>query len=320
MDIVIDRGLIRSLLLAIGEQDLKIRKEKASLGETWFHKLLFDLKRKVDNKEVKDALQFYWYKHGPYSETIRQELVSLCDEQIFSKNTTENGFVLYRLEETPSFTNQESFLESRVVLDQIISETDLFRLKTKVKEIYDDAPYKFMKTYKHDYLERIREFKYFIETGEENERFLNNYKEKLIERLYNCESLLPFDKTFSEFNQIFANMTGEIITFMSMDDKKDLFLLDESLRVSEEAWDCFAKGVRIEHHDLLYDKKVLFWKNDFSVLIKRFTKTVALLNEELLEKYAKISLKEIEPKTDTNTIMKAIVLGYTNEGTQKPFS
>lgn len=313
MDIIADRSLVRNLLLAIGEQDLRIRKEKAYLGETWFHKLLFDLKRKVDNKEIKDALQFYWYKHGPYSETIREELKSLCDEQVFSKTTSENGFIFYRLEIPPSFTAKESFLDARVVLDQIISETDLFRLKSKVKEIYNDAPYKFMKIYKHDYLERIREFKYFIETEEDNENFLNNYREKLIETLYECESLLPFDKIFSEFNQIFANMTGEIIMVMSMDDKKDLFLLDESLRVSEEAWDCFTKGVRIENHDPMYDKKVLSWKTDFLASVKRFTKIVALLNEELLEKYGTVSLKETEPKTDTNTIMKAIVLGYTNE-------
>ncbi|MFH1391209.1 MAG: hypothetical protein ABIH20_02755 [Candidatus Diapherotrites archaeon] len=313
MAVVVDQRIVRNLLLAIGEQDLKIRKEKASLTETWFHKLLFDLKQKVDNKEIRDALQFYWYKHGPFSETVKQELVSLYNENIFSQTVSENGFVFYRLEKRISLPNEGHFSVAKKVLNQIIIETDLFKLNNKVKEIYDNAPYKFMKNYKHDYLERIREFKYFIETGEENEKFLENYKEKLTDSLYGCESLLPFDKTFSEFNQVFANMVGEITTFMSMNNGKDLFLLDESLRVSEEAWECFAKGLRLEHHDSFYDKKVPFWKKDFSDSVKRFTKTVALLNEELLEKYSEISLKEIEPQTDTNTIMKAIVLGYTNE-------
>jgi len=310
---MVNGALVRNLLIAIGEQDLKIRKEKAALSITWFQKILFDLKQKIDNKEIRDSLPFYWYKHGPFSEVIQQELTTLYEEEVFSQITTENGVVLYRLKKTPKVINEKSFLVAHTVLTQIISETDLFRLHDKLKEIYVNAPYEFMPNYKMDYLERIREYRELVDLEKDNQKFLKEYKERLVACLYECESLLPLDETFSEFNQIFANMVGEITTFMSLNKDDDLFLLDECLKVSLEAWDCFAKGVRLEHHDSYYDDKVPAWKKDFSDSVKRFTKTVALLNEELLEKYSELSLKEIEPQTDANTIMKAIVLGYTNE-------
>ena len=305
--------LVRDLLLVIGDTDLRTRKQNAYLTETWFHKLLFDLKKRVENPEVKQALQFYWYKHGPFSETVKRELGNLVDEKQFSKIRNEHGFVMYHFEGTPKMSKEECFNEARVVLDQIMRETDLFNLKAKMKQIYADAPYEFMGQYKFDYLERITEFKEFIDIGEDNQEFLQNYKGTVIESLYNCEACLPTDETFSEFNQIFANMVGDLTNFLSQDTPIDLFLLGESIKVSKEAWECFTKGIRIEWHDPLYEEKISFWKRDFSDCIKGFNKTVALLSEELLKKYSDTSLGDIEPKTGANTIMKAIVLGYTNE-------
>ncbi len=313
MGATIDSGLIRNLLLAIGEIDLHKRKEKALLTETWFHKILFDLKKRVESQKIQDSLQFYWYKHGPYCEPIREELIKLVGAKIFSKIENDNGLIFYQLDKKPQFIKNKYFSDSKIVLEEIISETDLFRLRSKVKEIYAGAPYVFMPNYKIDYLEIIREYRELIEIEKDNKKFLDGYKERVVKSLYECESLLPFDDTFSEFNQVFANMVGEITTCLSLNKDTDLFLLDECYKVSVEAWDCFAKGVRLEHHDQFYDDKVQYWENDFSDSVKRFTKTVALFNEELLEKYSGLSLKEIEPQTDANTIMKAIVLGYTHE-------
>lgn len=305
--------IIRNLLIIISEIDEQNRREKAFLSETWFHKLLFNLQRRIDNIEVKTALQFYWYIHGPYSEDVRRELQALEREGIFEVNPTLNGNA-YRLNTKPKIAESKSLAQAGRVMLQIYKENNLYDLKSTLKTIYIGAPYEFMSHYKFNYLESLKDLKSFIESNEEK-KFIDQYKSKVIDYLYDAETLLPTSKLFETYNQVFSNMVGEITSVLSLlsNYNEEIYSVESAIKLSEEAWECFAKGIRIEEHDSAYDSRIEVWEKTFQDSLKGYASNLALFSQQQLKRLDGKNLRLKEELPPSIGIMRAIVLGYLNE-------
>ncbi len=302
---------VRGLLIAIAEIDELKRGGKAFLSETWFHKLLYDLKRRVDDREIKGALQFYWYIHGPFSEDVRYELQTLVEEKVFESNSTFSGNA-YRLKVKPKRAESKGLVVAGKVLKQIYAEINPYNLKSLMKTIYLEAPYKFMPQYKFSYLDGLKDLKMFIEQ-DESKKFIEEYKAKVIDNLYEAEILLPSHKLYATYNQVFGNMVGEITALLALSDQHGIYAIESAIKLSEEAWECFAKGVRIENHDPAYAHRKEAWGKNFEDSLSGFANMLALFSQQQLKNMSGYTTKTTQEPPHSIGVMRAIVLGYLNE-------
>ncbi|VVB98830.1 Uncharacterised protein [uncultured archaeon] len=303
--------MVRDLLITIAEIDEFKRGDKAFLSETWFHKLLYDLKRRIDDQEIKNVLQFYWYIHGPFSEDIRCELQGLAQDKIFESVSTLSGNS-YRLKIKPKKTEMKSIAIAGKVLEQIYAENNPYNLRSLMKTIYLEAPYKFMPQYKFNYLDSLKELKMFIEQ-DETQTFIENYNAKVIDNLYEAESLLPSNRLYGTYNQVFGNMVGEITALLTLSAQHDIYAIESAIKLSEEAWECFAKGVRIEKHDPVYTHRKEAWSKNFEDSLSGFANMLALFSQQQLKNLGGYSTKPTQEPPPSIGVMRAIVLGYLNE-------
>jgi len=267
-----------------------------------YQKILYLLKKKLDEEsEIKNHLQFYWYKHGPYSTPVANEV----------SNSFRRGVLdLVELEQGNAFTLNKDCLkqrsknsiegETKETLSDIIKEYDFYEDRDKIfRMIYEDAPYEFQKFY------RLEFYPIFDNIQSGFSLFTNPQygKERLIEYLIIAEAKLPTDEEFEEFNSFFSRYsTLSSMMIENLDDDLYMESLDYLTDIGKEMWKVFCYKLRILEHDPYYESKVDEWENKYQNSLKPLAEKIGNLDSFVsnnIERNRDFSLKELRSSEDS---------------------
>lgn len=262
----------------------KLKEKNMGISPYGIQKTLFKLKMELGKDNLlSESIPYYWYYHGPYSETVKSTVDSFTN----SKNFLEKNKSQYKLNEetynsmTKNPDKTFSFIfdfypeVKEVFVDLIHNKDRFYKLD---QEVYQDyAPYPFMYPYKFEIYNQLN-----------NNSTNNVIADKLISKYYECESKLPFDGFFNGYEEIYSNFVGIIDKLHT----KDLF--EENFgsisSKSMDLWNIFAPGLGYKNHDDHYKYKKKFWAQKFRVEINKFIISLKSL-EDLSRTPKKITLK-----------------------------
>ncbi|MFW6041304.1 MAG: hypothetical protein ACOC85_05655 [Thermoplasmatota archaeon] len=278
---LVDTNLISSLIYDITKLGLK----KADyIGKMDYHKILYLLRKKLDdNNGVKDSLQFYWYRHGPYSTLIEGSIKDLKRENVLasSEKSKGEGFIL-----DDEYDHGYDEVDYETALDKItdiLDDYDLFADRDKIlkHQIYIYAPFKFQKFYKFDFLPKVKNLK------DGSLLSIRGYgDEELIKLLSLAEAKLPLDERFDDFNKVFSRfVTDSNLFFKNIDNEFYEDGLEIFCDISEEMWKVFCKRLRTVEYDPYYERKVDNWvgmyKKSLSALIEKIKEFELFVDENI---------------------------------------
>lgn len=233
----------------------KLKEQNMGVSRYGVQKTLFKLKKELgEEHSLADSIPYYWYIHGPYSETLESDLQSL----IRTPNVLEKNKSLFylneRLYDQLAKNPEENFPlifefypEVNDILEDLIKNRN--RFYNLDKEVYlDYAPYPFMYPYK---------FKIF-NPYKSNETFDPSVFEKMIPIYFECESKLPEDEYFADYGEIYSNFVGVIDRLVTKDIIEDNFPLVRTNSIN--IWSTFAQGLGYKFHDSFYTYKLQIWQ------------------------------------------------------------
>ena len=242
----------------------KLRKNyNISLGKNDFktQKLVFQIKMDLGQEHpFFDSLPFYWYIHGPFSQEVRGSF------EIVKKYL--NGHNKLKKEIYEEWENKEWNIVSKYpeLEDKIFNllKNDILDLDKTIYKEY--APYECIYPFKYLIYDFAIGKDYYITNFEEhiNNRYIDNF--------YECESKLPTDKYFTEFSDIFSNLTTTL-DLINEENK----LINQFNKIRETiiySWETFAKGLRVKKHDYSYNSEIEKWDREFNTYMKRLNSNV----------------------------------------------
>lgn len=293
---------------------LEILKESNEpVSKTYIHKILFKLKKRFPkDRNLLENIPFYWYTHGPYSEVVEDRLSNLEDNltrlSYYVKSETvsrqsKNGTThYYRLiNEPPKFKLINDYEED---ISELIKQFP--RLGKLVKNIYyNDAPYEFQPLYKIELLTPLTNKELTI-TSEED------FKEKIdlndiLDKLYDCECELPYEKLFKGYSKSFSRFTSVLDRLFDEINYKEF---EEVSKLTNIMWDTFSKGLRVAKHDNFegYTRNVGNWRNRYH---KEVDKTNKNIDEMRKKVFSQCKCTEYPPYSKTTKkILKSTVGQY----------
>lgn len=253
------------------------------INEYRLNKVLFKLEQKLpENHVLKYSIPFYWYFHGPFSDWLRVELKELLNKNLIKKEKYRT-YQLFRLvsEKIPDTNIIDSKVER--IVSKLLKKETFFKID---RIVYDeDAPYKFMPLYKFNFLDTIKAYKNSIEKGEENSELI----EEAIKICYKCESKLPFESYYLEYDELFSEFAVNL-DMLNDNEITDIYF-NEISKGALETWCTFGYGVRVKHHHHYYNDDALLieWDGEFksklnglSLLMEKFNEMS--VNSSSLEK------------------------------------
>ena len=229
--------LVEYLLFRLKEKNMPISKYKM---QKFIFKIKMDLGK---NHELYDDLPYYWYFNGPFSEILNDSwnyILPKCSFNINSAFLNDKSYNRFNVENNIV----SSYSEIEVFTNQILSES--FHDLDKV--IYKEyAPYSCMYSFKYEIFNKantIRSSNYFD---------VDNY----IDIFYDCESQLPCESYFNEFNDLFSKFSTNLDIINDENNFNNFwnFLRDPII----ELWKTFARGLRVNFKDDFYNYKVNLW-------------------------------------------------------------
>jgi hypothetical protein len=224
-------------------------------------KIFYLTRRRLDSdNRIAQSLPVYWYVHGPMSKAVSYTLNTAKQAAVVDGETTPTAGQVYTRGdgEPPEIDDDEDLQRARAAIDAVLDEYDLSSdLDDRLREdIYIDAPYDFQRYYKFDVLPAIEEFArehYVITHPPEEIRF----------RLARAEATVPSEPAFSEFGRLFSRFVTLAETYLDEVDESEKTAVETFEQLAHDAWDVFAKRVRIEVHDDAYEDTVASWELEY---------------------------------------------------------
>jgi hypothetical protein len=260
-------------------------KRDLKLTKTAFNKILYIVKQELseDNTYYNDILCF-WYLHGTLAQGSHQTLVGLKRGNYIRQN---EGMYWNNPSESANSMSQEAEEDDEEELSQAINyalnEYDVYS-EDRIRKLYERyAPYEFMVTFRHDFLDKIEELSEegdggFLPLGDE----LSEEREELRDLLLKAESELPIDEEFREFNDVFSRFVGDSNYFLDNEPSREEF--NFYLTVSKKVWALFACKIRLVEHDEQIDVESQGWKEDYQDQLKE-TRTTLEDFEDSIRQY-----------------------------------
>jgi len=253
--------LVEYLLFRLKEKNMPISKYKM---QKFIFKIKMDLGK---NHELYDDLPYYWYFHGPFSEILNDSwnyILPKCSFNINSAFLNDKSYNEFDVENNIV----SSYSEIEVFTNQILSSESFYDLDKVIYKEY--APYSCMYSFKYEIFNKantIRSSNYFD---------VDNY----IDIFYDCESQLPCESYFNEFNDLFSKFSTNLDIINDENNFNNFwnFLRDPII----ELWKTFARGLRVNFKDDFYNYKVNLWdmkyKNSIAQLEILINETDKLIN------------------------------------------
>ena len=221
--------------------------------------MLFRAKEHLpDGNSVKNRLAYYWYKEGPYSETVYANIDHLASEGKI-KTTTADRRVTYRLDPSrariPLKPHDDDMDEASKKISRVAER--FANLDDTVKDIYDNAPFKWYGAYNPEFKNKFENYCNSIRQDRAS-RYDNHVILNLLDDIVLAYPPLP---KFMGHRRIFMDFAKMLNAFLRSDmhrTRKDM--LDILQDLCDRIWDVFAYGVRVECHDDYYNDHVGGWK------------------------------------------------------------
>lgn len=257
--------------------------EGAELKYIDAQKIFYLTQQRLDaENRVAQSLPFYWYIHGPMSKAVSYSLNSAKQNGIIEGKTTPTAGQVYTPGQTnpPAVEEDEDLQRAKEAIDEVLEEYDIFSdLDERLRDdIYVDAPYDFQLYYKFEVLPAIEEFagEYYIVTHPPDE---------IQYRLARAESKLPTDPAFTEFNHLFSRFITLAETYLGSVDESEKTAVESFEQLANDAWELFAKRLRIEEHDDPYDEDVDSWELEYQSSLQSFDSDMRSFEATLNETY-----------------------------------
>lgn len=242
-------------------------------------KLLYTLERELPEEHpLKYSVPFYWYLHGPFSDPVRSELKAL-DNQFLTKGL-HNNYNLFKIKSEVEYEYDLIDEDIRSIVSKLMVNKIFFNIE---KIVYQEfSPYEFMPLYKFNFLETINQYSDSIKDGDEDPDLIN----EAVEICYDCETKLPFDKYFIEYEDLFSNFLTSLDR-LNREEKSSIYH-KELKNEAELTWKTFGYGVGVKHHHPHYESKLSAWDRRYKDQLKN-------LNSEI-KSFSRLVRQNLKPK------------------------
>ena len=238
-------------------------------------KIIFSAKEMLtEQNPYKQSLAFYWYRDGPYSEVIEDNLQMLVDEKKIIRSKT-NQRETYRLapehNERPIVQLYDDFIREIVDAVQHVKNkfTDVHDI---VQHIYKTAaPTPWYVSYK---LEFMPKFESHCKDIKENRKSLYT-PEQLLDLFDDAVLDVPMDPKFIGIRLVFMDYSKILNAFLRWDEyTSHIDLLDELLEICHNIWNVFAYGMRAYNHDDYYEPHADEWRHKYEEEVRALDRIV----------------------------------------------
>ena len=266
--------------------ELKIRK----MPITKFKMLDLIYKIKMEFDELSPILPYYWCYLGPYSNMVDdsyKQLKKFC-VGYNSIILNENSIDKFKINQ---FISEYSEIED--IASNILNDQDFFYSSLEKDIFRQYAPLNIMYPFKFD----IYDVAY-------NLRSINSFNcDDYVKSVCMCEAKLPNDRYFDQYNDLFSDF---ITNLDFINEEHNLSYYWSTLRFPIiELYKTFARGVRVQFHDEIYNDFEDIWdlkfKNSLSELRVIVNKT---------EQYVNFSFEDNEYTNSEKKIINSTIGSY----------
>jgi len=244
--------------------------EEGQLYHIDLHKILYLLEKEIDDSNsIADMLPFYWYRHGPVSQTVfdARDQAQKTGVANVDENEHEASVISPGPQEPPAPSVPDSDLsDAEATLTEIVEDYNFRESRDKLLEekIYTEAPYRFQSTFKFDVLPTVRDF---VRNDADNTDALMDY-------LYSAEGKVPLDDEFSEFGRVFSRYVSLAEVFISGYDGEDALLKAEFEELTKICWEMFCNRLRCQTADGEYSNSIESWEDDAEQSLRLFRQSL----------------------------------------------
>lgn len=301
-------------------QRLFLEDTTVSISKTAIHKILYRTKALASsNDAIADALPYYWYNFGPFSQIVEEAIALLKKSGVLMEVEGWRGRT--RLQIRRLHPSSHSIIPiAEPPLLAAYQEYREKRLFSFVEGIYrEDAPFQpFMPLYTHDYLKPLERVKELSEPDESGVDLSIDHSEKTIERiehsLYDCEAESVDDPLFSQFNDLLSSLVthaSRVFRFALDEHSAPPSLLELTFKASEAVWMAFSHGVRIHPtaHDSYYNRDVQGWIPIYNSELKRVEMVLDLFADTVRMSIVNHSPPRCNPNEKGQKVLESILRG-----------
>jgi hypothetical protein len=301
-ELLIIKELIRKIF-----ENFNDTKNNVKLPKKTIQKILFRLNKKLpSDSHIKNAIPFYWFLAGPYSEKIDMGVSIMKSEQLLLDD--DSIYELYKFNPDSLHHrfldhNNTDLQKAREIISNEIKQIRGFSNLQLIKEVYEDAPLLFYPSYKSRFLVHFESFcNYHLEQNEDLQILFS--VDDILESLEKTKLSLPTDPIFEKFNEIYKEFVIMITKVLDYDKKNDsefLTVLQPLANLANMIWNVFAHGARILEHDDFYQSKIQLWNKMFNdqttQLEENMSKISALVTNVLhITLHEKHQVRSVEDK------------------------
>ena len=244
-------------LIRIAFYRLYTRKDLRHVSRKAILKVLFHAKQRLPNSNpIKDTLAYYWYKEGPYSSLIYENIDHLQASGIITPSNSKYKTYLFDRDRIsiPLTQSDKHMDEAKSAITETVD--GFTHINALVEDLYSEAPHKWYDTYNLKFKVHFNNF-----CDKAASRNSARYtRDDILHDLEDAVIDFPPFPDFSELRRIFMRFARMLNSFLHTSDcleHKEMFPILKS--ISNSIWNAFAYGVRIEHHDAYYEKEVNKW-------------------------------------------------------------
>jgi len=294
---------VDELVLTIFEEaEFQSTMEVTLFPKRYIHKILFKLTNEnKDDSILFDSVPFYWYNHGPFSETVAKSLDKLLELNILHIHETDDDSKFYTLKKKVKNLNQIE--DYKDYISSLIKKFGVLESDKLVMDVYyKDKPYDFIPAYKKEFLEPIEKKLKVINNEEDFYDIIS--LSNLIDNCYNCEEKLPFEPIYKGFNEQFS-IFSSILDKLYEEIDFNRFII--TFNAIDEFWYTFAQALRITQHHDFYSNKLDRWTSFYYRKLKESKGTIKNLKEvERTTRHSKLKFTTSSSEILLSTVGKYI--------------
>jgi hypothetical protein len=200
---------------------------------------------------------------------------------IEGKTTPTAGQVYTQGQSNPPEVDKDKDLEqAEKAIGEVLEEYDIFSdLDERLQDdIYVDAPYNFQIYYKFEVLPAIGEFV-------KEHHIVTHPPDEIQFRLGRAEAKFPTDPAFEECSHMFSRFITLAETYLNEVNESEKTAAESLEKLANDAWELFAKRLRIEEHDDEYDKNVESWELEYNNSVQSFDSDLRSFEATLNKRY-----------------------------------
>lgn len=267
-------------MIRITIQRLSAKQRHPHVSKKKILKVLFQVKQQLpDENHVKDRLAYYWYKEGPYSETVDAGINHLVSAGKIKKRS-DHGMT-YELDSSkaliPLMKHDDDMDEAGRKISEIVER--FVNIGDAVRDIYKNAPYEWYTVYNYVFRNKFEGYCSSI-LGDHASSLSNEDIQSALDEAVLKYPPLP---EFIEHRRIFMDFAKMLNAFLLSDERANTNALAILQQLFDEIWIVFAHGVRVEHHDNYYGDRVTDWQ-------KMYEQKLDDLDADIREKFSSFEI------------------------------